>query len=243
MTDSLQKFAGLMTDIGVDETVRKAREYSLLQELSINPSAEGVDLVRLSRYAFLYEVEALKLWTEYESPTSRTEAESSESKTRLFEKAYFCWKSVAFLDKEMNSSRTSFAAAGLEIYKKEFNSSYANLDLSFHIAACGVLSERVPDARLTLADLSLETEIPAKQNDWAITVSLLTKRALTLLCRKNRGWADVEAAIKSLQGLRELQEQFEKAYLMASENVEDREVAAFTLLAEYNLSQIVTLAG
>lgn len=232
-TDSL---TSLMSELGVDQVVQGAKQAALLQELSIIPALKRFDSAQLGRFAYMYEVEGVSRL----SVLSLQEPQDNNELVEIFSKAYACWKAIAFPEGSGKSANKGFAADAVAVFKSQFESSTPELDLGFHIAVSGLLSEKVPDIRLSLKNLLFNetTEV-----GWATRVRVRVKHALILLCRKNKGWSDIEEASSSLAELKELQKELEPSFIEKLKGHGEKSFEAYQLLAYYNAAQMLVLTA
>jgi helicase len=138
---------------------------------------------------------------------------------------------------DLRDSKETFDAAFL-CRRSADTESMSGTDLILHfffLSVDAVLADRRAELMMLLRkDLTDEDlEIP-REVDWVLELLLRVCRAFILLCRKEKGWADVRAAATEIQQLRQLQE-LNRARIDAA--------GVGSVIAEFNLAKIVDLAA
>ncbi|WP_218681971.1 DEAD/DEAH box helicase [Microbacterium sp. BF1] len=205
---------------GVHQISRDAEQASIIQR--VMPSG-GANLMRrsLARAADVLETRALSL--------------TGREQTNLFSQAFACWRDVA-------------DAGVAEVLLLEDGYLDRNLALAFHLGVTGVLAERPSEAEHALAQVlpsasEMRSGLTADSpRDWRDLLLRDVAIAVTLLIRKDDGWADVQLALELMDGLRAKQTEWEEKYLDGGDDTSaDRRV--MELVACYHLAQLVTTTG
>ena len=205
---------------GVHQISRDAEQASIVQRVA--PS-DGSNRMRrsLARAADVLETRALSL--------------TGKEQSTLFSQAFACWRDVA-------------DSGVAEVLLLEDGYLDRNLALAFHLGVTGVLAERPSEAEHALAQTLpsasvLRARLAADSpQGWRDLLPRDVAVAVTLLIRKNDGWADVQLALELMDGLRAKQTQWEERYLDGGDTAyADRRV--MELVACYHLAQLVTTTG
>jgi hypothetical protein len=150
-----------------------------------------------------------------------------------FAEAFSCWKLLAVTRDTQNQNPD-------KPYLTAQNS------IAFHVAVTGTAADRMSEAQHTLKDiLPLAADIAGAsgQNDnWMYGLFNDIVLAVTLLVRKDAGWADVQTALTLMDKLRGAQTEMESTYLESFEQ-ETADKQVIELIAVYHLAQMVTTTG
>lgn len=205
---------------GIHLLSRKAEQASIVQRVVPDPESYGIGR-SLARVADVLESRALSL--------------SGKEQTELFSQAFACWRDVA---------ETGVA----EVMLLEDGYLEREIALAFHLGVTGVLAERPSEAEHALSQaLPPASEIRGiyaadSGRGWRDVLLRDVAVAVTLLIRKDGGWADVQLALELMDGLRAKQSEWEEAYLVTGETTHTGR-RVLELVACYHLAQLVTTAG
>ncbi len=118
----------------------------------------------------------------------------------------------------------------------------ANIENIFQLAVCALGSKRTSELRMILnrEDISKKTS----SDDWEQIVRGDVVESFLFLCRK-KGWSDINAAVRSIQSLRELQKKFEQSYLdrLKDSSFPEKIQKIGFLISLFNLAKIVEITG
>lgn len=187
--------------------------------------------VRLVRFGYLFESEAVR---EYRDAEFDDPAEYRDS----FDRAFTCWSSLVALAGDLASAEDPGPAA----LASEFPVDFLEPDtaLAFHLAVCGLASQRTADVRLRLRKFRLVAD---PEGRWDRVVAGQVASAVALLTRKGSGWDDVDAALRSIEDLRSWQADHEGTHLGSLGDADEDVAEAFKLLGFYHLAHMVTIVG
>jgi hypothetical protein len=240
---SEQHFDIPLDEMGVPQFVDSARHASLVRSISRSPGSSGLQARahRLPRLAFLYETRGLLRFRE--SERKRPQADGA-AYTADFQKAFDCWRALVTLpEEEIAQTPAQVSEAGLAMLKFELGTSVLpdELYLSFHLAVTGLLAQSAAEARLELRRFTFDELV--SYTSWRDAVVEHVFCAFVLLVRKDKGWADIDDALKRISRLRDLQHQYEETYLNSQGPTSDQAIAAVELVGLYHLAQITTMVG
>jgi len=206
----------------VVETAATAERTATIASLGVEPTADSSDaaVLRTVRAAIVLEEEA--------------QAATGRARREAYSAAFACWVDV--LNASARQPETLEALPNDDDYDPR-------LWLALRLAATGVASERITEARHALTSaLPTAAELSSRPSagTWFERVRHDVTIAVALLIRKANGWDDIDLALAVLARLRAEQNQFEPAYLAGSD---DDETAALRLISLYHQAQLVTTAG
>jgi replicative superfamily II helicase len=225
---------------GINEFVDRAGEASLAREISAVSVGfvEQPNTEKLPRLGYLFENQGILA---YENLIVTPSGENQESVRTLFERAFICWQSLVTLGSigyDNNISPSIVETVSSELINEPIN---AELSLCFRLAVSGLLSKRSAETRLELNRFDLLTENGS--SSWRDKVASNVFYAFVLLVRKKNGWEDIDAALKRIGDLRDLQKEFEANYIDSKGSETSQVVAAVELVGLYHLAQMITITG
>jgi hypothetical protein len=227
----------LASSIGLEPMAAGADQEELLSRIG-DAVVQWEDPEALAQAASILEYTGLLAYKAGVSPSDTSgERERAE---KLFEQATSCFRLIAELRDQGDS--VSLADDRLLPY---------GLDLPFHIAVSGLVARRTADIRLALDRMIVRHEAapavsvgaPAEELDWEKRLLADAFGAFILLVRKKDGWADIDAAMRALARLRELQPQLQPALLSQAESDGRSHTVALRLVALFHVVQTITEAG
>jgi hypothetical protein len=223
----------IIQDAGVLGFIRNAEELSLIRDITQHPFDYGQEQVyKLPRYGFLFETEALHFFR-----NNKTEPRVKEN----FQFAYSCWRSLINLPSEKAGLKVS--DTGINVLHEELVGEPLPpyIILAFRIAITGLLSDKSSEIRLELNKFDIQHDFQPK--DWSEKVRYCCFLSFIYLCRKKNGWEDIERAIGVIEQLKQLQSEYEEAYIKKHAEGDSQIRAAYELVGYYNLAQIIIITA
>lgn len=106
----------------------------------------------------------------------------------------------------------------------------------FYVASLALKLNKTISARIVLKQYDAEKQF--EETDWGQRTLYMIIKALLLLIRKQKGMADIRAALGIIEGLRAEQKQFEEKYI-AAQPIHQQQQSALTLVGIYHMSKAV----
>ncbi|MBG9941012.1 DEAD/DEAH box helicase [Brevibacillus formosus] len=223
----------IIEETGVSEFIQDAEELSLIREITQRPADyEQENVNKLPRLGYLFETQGIQRFRD-----SKT---GSQIKTN-FQFAYSCWRSLMNIPSDHQDMGVS--TSGIEILKSELVGEPLPpyVILAFRVAITGLLSDKSSEIRLELNKFELQHDF--QPQNWSEKVRYSCFLAFVYLCRKKNGWEDIERALNRIDHLKQLQAEYEEAYIKQFNAGESQVKAAYELVGYYNLAQIITLTA
>jgi len=224
----------LIETTGVTEFVRQAEEEALIRDIARGSQVSALEpLERLPRLGFLFERHALN---EFALDKSKKTVKDH------FLLAFSAWRSMLNLPSSQNN-HSDISENALELIEKELSGEPlpAGIILAFRIAVSGLMSDRSSEIRLELKKFNFQGANYFQS--WADKVRITSFLSFIYLCRKKNGWEDIDRALKYIDELKELQQEYEDTYLKGYPDGVLQVAAAYELVGYYNLAQIITITG
>ncbi len=225
---------------GIAAYIRYADEAATIRMIAYEDAGDTslATPERLPRLGFLYEsqgVAAFRRWLK-----DKNEANQAEIR-QYFQNAFACWNTLFSIFRETSENLASPKWANLLHSGAQDDLLLPELALAFRIAITGLMGEKVSEVRLTLKRLSLE--VSDSDVSWRDSVAERIFDAFVRLVRKADGWRDINAALSSINELRELQNSYEETYLKGQGDEDHQAIAAIELIGLYHLAQLITIVG
>jgi len=236
-----------LRDSGVTEYLKRAidgvlaRSIAAIQtDATLQPEPE-----RLPRFAIIFESQGV---VAYHKLVSGQAGLDDKQVMDSFSKAFTCWQAILSLSdtdasRQVTQVRQGVSQTGLSILGEELPEEVTPtvLTLAFRLAVTGLLAQRPAETRLELRRFDFTGN--ASSDSWRDQVIKHVFQGFALLCRKDNGWVDIDAALENINQLRILQKRHEGQYIETHVDRASQTAAAFELVGLYHLAQILTTAG
>ena len=214
--------------LGVFETAHNAAEETLVDSIAADEDGFLLrDTTEVLRRAELLEHEAHRLYASIAASPSDTSI--YKAFRRVYSACFDCWLTV-----EMHSLQDS------DLIIPPLGQ---NMSAALRLAVAGLAAGRIAETRVQLRRLLPSAPVEnagfgdIARSNWHTLVATSIAQATIWLIRKADDWADIDAAVRLLQSLRQWQTEHEEAYLGSNgNNVE----LAVTLVGLYHLAQALT---
>ncbi len=243
---SEQRLQQTLDDLRVPDYVSTTEErlVARLVASEIVNDIKQVSPERLPRIAIIYEnqgIAAYQRWT-----TMLENIEILQDAREAFSRAFICWRSLSALNANGSDGKIAnvpVSLEGLSLFSPLIDEDLASaeLQLAFRIGVSGIIANRIAETRLELVRFQI-VDVDSNST-WRDRVIHTILSAIIRLIRKSDGWNDINEALRLVDQLRELQNEYEETYVDDISDKGEQTLRAIELVGLYHLAQILTLTG